>query len=155
MSQIDRILDLHKDRLQSLEDGIIGEVIGVAQAIDELRKSLDQLSMLLNERKFGKASDLGYREIASNFVFLQRTLAGLQSVDQDVSSCISDMAGDLECSYEDIEADVKSKIFCYRTRAEIAEDEAAEWKRENAEAIENVNRWVEESGLPLSKHQPE
>lgn len=155
MSKIDDLLDQHGDRLQALDDGIVGEVIGVAQAMDELRKSLEKLQGLLDTREFEKASDLGYRDIGSNFIFLQRTLAGLQSADRDVAGFVSDMAGELRCAYEDIEADVKSKMFCYRPRAEIAADEAAEWQRENAQAIAETNEWVEKNGLPLSKYQPE
>ncbi|KIC35402.1 hypothetical protein RA27_22895 [Ruegeria sp. ANG-R] len=81
MSQIDDLLDQHQGRLQALDDGIVGEVIGVAQAVGDLRKSLDDLDKLLDARKFEKASDLGYRDIGSNFIFLQRTLAGLQSAE--------------------------------------------------------------------------
>ncbi len=155
MSQIDELLERYGDRLQALDDDIVGEVIGVAQAVGELRKSLDELDKSLDAREFEKASDLGYRDIGSNFIFLQRTLAGLQSADRDVAVFVSDMAGELKCAYEDIEADVKSKMFCYRPRAEIAADEVAEWKRENAQAVAETNEWVEQNGLPLRKPQPE
>ncbi|KIC35401.1 hypothetical protein RA27_22890 [Ruegeria sp. ANG-R] len=65
------------------------------------------------------------------------------------------MAGELKCTYEDIEADVKSKMFCHRLRAKIAAVEVAEWNRENAQAVAESDEWVEQNGLPLTKYQPE
>jgi antitoxin CcdA len=35
----------------------------------------------------------------------------------------------------------------------IAEELAARWKQENAEAIESSNAWVEANGLPLAKYR--
>jgi antitoxin CcdA len=38
-------------------------------------------------------------------------------------------------------------------RRAVKEAKAETWKRENAEAIEGVNRWVEENGLPLAEYR--
>ncbi|MDF3856623.1 type II toxin-antitoxin system CcdA family antitoxin [Paracoccus sp. P2] len=38
-------------------------------------------------------------------------------------------------------------------RRAVREAKAEAWKRENAKAIEGVNRWVEENGLPLEKYR--
>jgi antitoxin CcdA len=38
-------------------------------------------------------------------------------------------------------------------RRAVMEAKAEAWKRENAEAIEGVNRWVEENGLPLARYR--
>ena len=38
-------------------------------------------------------------------------------------------------------------------RRAVKEAKNEAWKRENAKAIEGVNRWVEENGLPLAKYR--
>jgi antitoxin CcdA len=35
----------------------------------------------------------------------------------------------------------------------VKEAKAAAWKRENADALEASNRWVEENGLPLRRYR--
>lgn len=130
MSKIGALLDRHADRLQALDE-------------------------LLDERQFEKASSLGYGDITYAFVFLQRTLAVLQSVDQDISTFTTDMAGPLGCAYEKVETDVKSRMFCYRPRREMVDPEVANWKTKNAQAIAETNEWVEQNGLPLNKFRPD
>lgn len=44
----------------------MGEVVGVARAVGDLRKTLDA-------RQFEKAAALGYQDLASAFIFLQST----------------------------------------------------------------------------------
>lgn len=38
-------------------------------------------------------------------------------------------------------------------RRAVAEARAAEWKRENAAALQSSNEWVERHGLPLHSHR--
>mgnify|MGYP002654686745 CR=1 FL=1 len=38
-------------------------------------------------------------------------------------------------------------------RRAVREAKTEAWKRENAKAIEGVNRWVEENGLPLARYR--
>lgn len=38
-------------------------------------------------------------------------------------------------------------------RLAVKEAKAAAWKRENADALEASNRWVEENGLPLRRYR--
>ena len=38
-------------------------------------------------------------------------------------------------------------------RRAVAEARAAEWKRENATALQSSNEWVERHGLPLDTHR--
>ena len=35
----------------------------------------------------------------------------------------------------------------------VASAKAEAWKRENAEAIQDYNRWINENGLPLEKYR--
>ncbi len=78
--------------ISDLDDSLMMEVVGVKEAVDCLRKSLDQLEVRLDERSFEKASALGYQDIGSNFIFLQRTLGGLQQQVNKKSALISDIA---------------------------------------------------------------
>jgi hypothetical protein len=70
---------------------IVGEVVGVSQAIDHLRKALDKIEQCLDSREFIRASSLGYNEVASAFIFLQRTLGGLQSSSDNKDALISEI----------------------------------------------------------------
>lgn len=38
-------------------------------------------------------------------------------------------------------------------REAVSNAKAEQWKRENAEAIESSNAWVEKNGLPLEKYR--
>lgn len=38
-------------------------------------------------------------------------------------------------------------------RRAVAEAKAEQWRRDNAEAVESSNRFVEENGLPLERHR--
>lgn len=38
-------------------------------------------------------------------------------------------------------------------RRAVAEAKAEQWRRDNAEAVESSNRWVEANGLPLDRHR--
>ncbi len=88
------------------------EVVGVSQAVDALRKALDKVEVCLDERDFEKASNLGYRDVASEFIFLQRTLGGLQSSVLESQRFISDLAVELgNSNYEETEVLVKPYII--------------------------------------------
>ena len=39
-------------------------------------------------------------------------------------------------------------------RAALSAAKAAKWQAENAAALADSNAWVEENGLPLSRHRP-
>ena len=81
MADAESILTARAVELEAIDNTVIGEVVGVSQSIGDLRKALDVLEGLLGERQFEKAAALGYQDIASAFIFLQRTLGGLQSAD--------------------------------------------------------------------------
>jgi hypothetical protein len=76
--KVGRFVASRRKELAALDDQFFAEVVGVAQAIDALRAALKQVSSALDARQYEKASALGYEKVASEFVFLQRTLGGLQ-----------------------------------------------------------------------------
>lgn len=96
------IIDGQTAAIETLDNDIMMETVGVAMALDKLRESLDMIETHLNEREFEKASHVGYQELAHNFVYVQRTLAGLQTTVHKKESLISDIAQKANAAYEDV-----------------------------------------------------
>lgn len=117
------ILSARTAELEAIDDTIFVEVAGVSQAADDLRKALDTLDGLLADRQFDKAAALGYREIASAFIFLQRTLGGLQSADWKRHDFTSSIAVALNCTFEEAEPHVLACLQCMKPRSDITDEE--------------------------------
>jgi hypothetical protein len=95
MTNRDKILgaiENSKARIEAVDNGIVGETIGVSQALSDLRKSLDDIEACLDQRAFSEASSIGYNDVATAFVFLQRTLGGLQQAQYEKEQLASDIA---------------------------------------------------------------
>ena len=108
---IERAVDNAMDKITAIDDHIIGDVIGVAQAVGGLRKQLDKINICLDERQFEEASRLGYGEVSSEFIFLQRALGALQSSEHDKQALISEIAVQSGSGiYEEIEPYVSRKM---------------------------------------------
>lgn len=125
MTPHDRILDARAAELETVDHAVMGEVVGVAHAVGDLRKALDALEGLLGERQFEKAAASGYQEIASAFIFLQRTLGGLQSAESNRHAFISSIAEELQCAHEDAEPLVGARFQCLKPRQELTGEELA------------------------------
>jgi hypothetical protein len=93
-------------KLKEVSDNIIGDVIGLSQAMDLLRKDLEQLSAQLDARRYEQAAQMGYESLSSNFVFLQRCLGGIQAACADRDSVIQEMAGLCQTSFEEEKPEV-------------------------------------------------
>jgi len=63
------IIDRQTAAIETLDNDIMMETVGVSMALDKLRESLDIIETHLNEREFEKASHVGYQELAHNFVY--------------------------------------------------------------------------------------
>lgn len=125
MADAETILTTRAAELESIDQSIMGEVVGVAQAVGDMRKALDALDDFLSERRFEKAAALGYGEVASAFVFLQRTLGGLQSADLDREAFTSSIAEQLKCSFEDAEPHVAARLQCLKPKPDLTGEERA------------------------------
>jgi hypothetical protein len=104
------IIDGKSAEIETLDNNILMETVGVAMAIDKLRDSLDSIESHLNDREFEKASHVGYQEVAHNFVYVQRTLAGLQAAAHQKEALISNIAQEANTSYEDVAPYVNDKM---------------------------------------------
>src|SRR5882724_450705 len=89
-----------KVQIKEVDDSIIGETIGIAQAIDEIQKALAELDASLQNREYERASQIGYESVTSNFVFLQRALGGLQRACSDRERLVMEVARQVGCAYE-------------------------------------------------------
>ena len=108
--RVERLVGSKRKELAALDDEFFGEVVGVAQAIDALRTALKQISAALDSRQFEKASAIGYGKVADEFVFLQRTLGGLQGACMHKEKLVSDLAFALRCPYEDVLPKVDARM---------------------------------------------
>ena len=77
-----------------------------------------QIEDRLKNRQYEAVTNLGYRDVASEFIFLQRTMGSLLTAAHRCSSLISDIAGETRLSFEDVEPIVEEE----RLRAEESED---------------------------------
>ena len=80
------------DTIKTIDDNIIGECMGVSHALADLRKALDKVDLCLKKRTFEEAASLGYSDVASAFIFLQRTLGGLQQAALQKEELVSEIA---------------------------------------------------------------
>ena len=108
--RVERLVGSKRKELAALDDEFFGEVVGVAQAIDALRMALKQISSALDSRQFEKASAIGYGKLAEEFVFLQRTLGGLQGACLHKEKLVSDLAFALRCPYEAVLPKVDARM---------------------------------------------
>lgn len=92
-----------KPRIEELDQETMMEVVGVAQALGGLRKALDNVDACLNNRTFEQASNLGYKDVSSEYVFLQRVLGGLQSLVMKKQVIVQEVAFQARCAYEEVE----------------------------------------------------
>jgi hypothetical protein len=108
------ILDGRAAELEDIADNLAVEAAGVSMALKELRKSLEEIAEHLTKREFEKASEAGYGELARNFVYVQRTLAGLQTAAYQKVAFVSDVARIAKAAYEDVEPFVEHQISVRR-----------------------------------------
>jgi benzoyl-CoA reductase/2-hydroxyglutaryl-CoA dehydratase subunit BcrC/BadD/HgdB len=96
--------------IKNIDSDIMMETVGVAMAIGKLREAIDKLEANLNAREYEQASHIGYNDVAHNFVYLQRTLAGLSTIDHQKDSLISSIAQKAHAAYEDVAPYVEKEM---------------------------------------------
>ncbi len=112
---IEKFISKKKDEIEAVNENFFGDVVSVGQASGQLKEALEKVDACLDKRKFEEASQLGYRDIASEFIFLQRCLGALndtvtqkQKVIQDI--CI-ELCNELDnVSYEEVAPLVEAQI---------------------------------------------
>ena len=104
------IIDGKAADIERLDNDIMMEVVGVAMALDKLRASLDRVETLMDEREFEKASHVGYQEVAEYFVYVQRSLGGLQTAAHQKEALVSAIAQEAHAAYEEVAPYVEKKM---------------------------------------------
>ncbi|MEM8969165.1 MAG: hypothetical protein AAGE93_22300 [Bacteroidota bacterium] len=90
--KIEAAIQEFKPALEKLDNEFVGQTIGVARAMDEMRKNLDAIEEVLDRREHDRAAQMGYREISSTFIWLQRALGGLQDVQNHKHTLVAEIA---------------------------------------------------------------
>lgn len=110
LQKVFSILDGKAAEIERLDENMIIETAGVAMALAALRESLDKMETHLDNREPEKASHVGYQEVAHNFVYVQRTLAGLQTAAHHKEAFISNIAHEASVAYEHVAPCVEQKM---------------------------------------------
>jgi len=112
---IDDAVENSKDSISAIDESFYTDMSGVAQAVVQLRKALDKVDTCLNQREFEKASSLGYSDVSSEFIFLQRCLGSLndtvmqkEKIIQDICLEVSDEV--VKIKNEDVAVLVENKM---------------------------------------------
>lgn len=101
MKNIEELIPDYLKDIQTIDEEIILDATSVAQAVDELRTALEKIDEHLDNRKFEEASQAGYGEVSSNFIFLQRVLGALQTSCDKRDSLISDISAEAKLPFEE------------------------------------------------------
>lgn len=99
---IEALIEARAAEIGVIDDSLLMETVGVRMALDKLREALNQVETLLDNREFEKASHVGYEDVAHHFVYVQRTLGGLQSAAHQKSAIISSIAAEARVAYENV-----------------------------------------------------
>jgi hypothetical protein len=102
-------INRRSSELDDIEMTLAIESAGVAQAVDKLRKALDKVESCLNNRQYEAVANLGYEDVSSEFIFLQRTMGSLLTAAHDRQRFISDVAGEVKLIYEVVEPLVEAE----------------------------------------------
>lgn len=111
-----------REQIDAVDEKTIMAVVGVRQALDELRKALVEVDACLDSRNFEKASALGYNSVSSEFIFLQRTLGELNGLCLAKDEIVQEVAVKLECAYEDAQPHVDAVMESPHLRPNAADN---------------------------------
>jgi len=133
------------DEIAAIDEGFFGDVVGVAQASSQLNEALNKLERLLDDREYEKAAQLGYGDISSEFIFLQRVLGTLSGTCLSKQALVSETVvatGIKDLSYEEVAPFVDAKIESLQPR-EPRPVEEVDFK---LEVDANVVAWFKAQG---------
>jgi len=100
--RIEQAMKARRNEIASVDWDLLNDEVGVLQAENQLRAALDKVLERLKEKDYQGVGQLGYGEVASGFIFLQRVMGGMQMNRLRRSSTISDIAGDAGLTYEQV-----------------------------------------------------
>jgi hypothetical protein len=92
-------------RAKELEEAfmdVIIQSVPVFQCADAMKKSIDEILQAIESDQFERAAALGYDAFCSNFVWMQRTLGGMNDAAMQCSEAISGVAVDCGLAHEQV-----------------------------------------------------
>lgn len=90
--QILNALEDRRDELDELDMTIVGETVGVYQTLDRIRDALNVIESQLDDRDLSALSQIGFGAISTEFVTLQRGLAGIGALDTRITVLAQEVA---------------------------------------------------------------
>ena len=102
IKHINGLIVQKEDEIQDIDKSFFGDVIGVSQALGQLKEALEKVDKCLEQRKFEKASSLGYGDVSSEFIFLQRCLGSLTGTIMKKEELIQNICLDLSKNYKEV-----------------------------------------------------
>lgn len=112
---IDDAVNKNKVSINAIDNAFYRDMTGVAQAIGQLKAALDKVDTCLNQREFEQASNLGYSDVSSEFIFLQRCLGSLNDTVMQKEKVIQDICSELtnqldNINNEEVTASVENEL---------------------------------------------
>ncbi len=115
-SRIDEAIEKRRSDIAAVDWDLLNDSVGVRQAEDALRKALDKVSDSLDSGDYQTVAQLGYTDVSSSFVFLQRVMGGMQTNAYKRSDLISQIAMEVGLAYELVEPQAEAAF--QKARAE-------------------------------------
>ncbi len=144
-THIANLVTQKKSDIETLDDSFFGNVGGVSQAISQLKDALEKVDRCIGNREFQQASNLGYSDVSSEFIFLQRVLGALNDTVNQKDILIQDICLELcneleKISYEEVAPFVTQKMESLKPRKAPEKIEIALGKRtvEKLHALQNI-----------------
>jgi hypothetical protein len=86
------------------------EISCTLEGVEELRNHLEQLETLLQNRLYESASALGYHEVSTGFVYVQRCLGGIEELHLDEQLLVQELARERQCYEEEARDALEAEI---------------------------------------------
>ena len=117
---IENTIKKNKNSIHNIDESFYADMSGVAQAVGQLKEALGKVEKYLNQREFEQASDLGYSDVSSEFIFLQRCLGGLNDTVMQkeilVQEICIELANELDnIKYEEVSPFVEKEMESLKT----------------------------------------
>ena len=104
-TQVNAIKSSISQRAKELEDAFMNVLIHsapVLQCADLLKKAIDEIVSCIDSDQCEQAADLGYEDLSSNYIWMQRALGSLKDAAMQCSEAISQVAGDCGLAHEQV-----------------------------------------------------
>jgi hypothetical protein len=130
--QIEAIKPSIERRATELDESYMNVLIQagpVSQCADAMKKSINGILKTIQADQFEKAASLGYRDFAANFIWMQRSLGGMNDAAMRCSEVVSLVAMDCHMAFEQVYPFVKE--FFARSRRPNEDSQPEDEQKQN------------------------